>query len=51
MITIMLTVIGPAADYGSLGRWSLFVATLVYWGFMFSTITLTCKLQRLSLDV
>src|SRR5437879_5017961 len=51
MITIILTVIGPAADYGSLGRWSLFVATLIYWGSMFSTITLTCKLQHLALDI
>jgi len=51
MITIILTVIGPAADYSSLGRWPLLVASVIYWASMFSTITLTCKLQRPALAI
>jgi uncharacterized membrane protein len=43
IIAIILTVIGSAADYGSFGRWPLLVATLIYWGSMFSTMSLTCK--------
>ncbi|KAH9965402.1 autophagy-related protein 22-like protein [Russula dissimulans] len=41
MMTIVLTLIGPAADYESFGRWSLFVATFIYWSSMFSTMSLT----------
>lgn|SRR6266850_2499533 len=48
MITIILSVLGPAADYGSLGRWPLLLTSLIYWAIMFSTITLTCTSQRLT---
>lgn len=40
-IAAILTAIGPASDYGSFGRWPLLVSSLIYWGTMFSTITLT----------
>ncbi|KAH9965405.1 autophagy-related protein 22-like protein [Russula dissimulans] len=40
-MTIILTVVGPAAEYGSFGRWPLLVASLGYWGSMFATMSLT----------
>ncbi|KAI0298886.1 MFS general substrate transporter [Russula brevipes] len=43
--TVILTVIGPAADYGSFGRWPLLVASLIHWGLMFSTMSLTSPSQ------
>ena len=51
MITVILTAIGPASDFDSFGRWPLLVSSLIYWGSMFSTITLTCKLQLLALRI
>jgi len=40
-MTIILTIVGPAADYGSFGRWPLLIASLGYWGSMFGTMSLT----------
>ena len=51
MVTLILTAIGPAADYGSFGRWPLLVTTLLYWGSMFSIMTLTCKSQYLTFRI
>jgi len=51
MVTLILTTIGPAADYGSFGRWPLLVTTLIYWGSLFSTMTLTCKSQHLTFRI
>ncbi|KAH9986336.1 autophagy-related protein 22-like protein [Russula compacta] len=41
VITLILTVFGPASDYGSFGRLPLLVATLIFWGSMFSVMSLT----------
>ncbi|KAI0306808.1 MFS general substrate transporter [Multifurca ochricompacta] len=41
IITIILTTISPAADYGSFGRWLLLGVTLISLGAQFSAMSLT----------
>lgn len=44
-MTAIFTTIGSAADYGSFGRWLLFVLTVICWGAQFASMSLTCKFQ------
>ncbi|KAG6919783.1 hypothetical protein DXG01_001622 [Tephrocybe rancida] len=41
VMTLMFTTIGSAADYGTFGRWLLFVITVICWAAQFGTISLT----------
>ncbi|KAG6835115.1 hypothetical protein H0H93_004704, partial [Arthromyces matolae] len=41
VMTTMFITIGSAADYGTFGRWLLFVITIICWGAQFATISLT----------
>lgn len=41
-MTLIFTTIGSAADYGSVGRWLLFVLTCICWGAQFASMSLTC---------
>jgi hypothetical protein len=41
-MTIIFTTVGSAADYGSNGRWVLFVFTIICWAAQYSSMALTC---------
>ncbi|KAI0658569.1 MFS general substrate transporter [Cubamyces menziesii] len=41
VITLLLTTVGPVADYGRFGRWVLLVFTVLCWAAQFATISLT----------
>ncbi|TFY70105.1 hypothetical protein EVJ58_g43 [Rhodofomes roseus] len=41
IMTVLFTTIGSAADYGTFGRWLLFVVTLFFWGSQFAGMALT----------
>ncbi|KAJ8519663.1 hypothetical protein ONZ45_g3385 [Pleurotus djamor] len=41
VMTLIFTTIGSAADYGTFGRWLLFVVTCVCWAAQFSSMALT----------
>ncbi|KAG2062593.1 hypothetical protein BDR04DRAFT_956529, partial [Suillus decipiens] len=41
IMSIILTTIGSAADYGTFGRWLLFAITIVCWGAQYASIALT----------
>ncbi|KZV75352.1 MFS general substrate transporter [Peniophora sp. CONT] len=41
VMTAIFTTIGSAADYGTFGRWLLFVVTVVCWGAQFASMSLT----------
>ncbi|TFK59612.1 hypothetical protein BDN72DRAFT_806066 [Pluteus cervinus] len=41
VMTLIFTSIGSAADYGTFGRWLLFVITCICWGAQYATIALT----------
>ncbi|KZT05595.1 MFS general substrate transporter [Laetiporus sulphureus 93-53] len=41
IMTVIFTTIGSAADYGTFGRWLLFVITLICWGAQFASMALT----------
>ncbi|KIJ31434.1 hypothetical protein M422DRAFT_185927 [Sphaerobolus stellatus SS14] len=41
IMTALFTTIGSAADYGSFGRWLLFVLTIICWGAQFASMSLT----------
>lgn len=43
VMTMIFTTIGSAADYGSFGRWLLFVITVICWAAQFASMSLTCK--------
>lgn len=43
VMTAIFTTIGSAADYGSFGRWLLFVITVICWAAQFASMSLTCK--------
>ena len=43
VMTALFTTIGSAADYGTFGRWLLFVLTLICWGAQFASMALTCR--------
>jgi Vacuole effluxer Atg22 like len=44
VMTLIFTTIGSAADYGSFGRWLLFVLTCICWGAQFASMSLTCTI-------
>ncbi|RDB19866.1 Autophagy-related protein 22-1 [Hypsizygus marmoreus] len=41
VMTTIFTTIGSAADYGTFGRWLLFVITCICWGAQFASMSLT----------
>ncbi|KAI0249986.1 MFS general substrate transporter [Lactifluus subvellereus] len=41
IMTMIFTTIGSAADYGTFGRWPLFVMTLICWTAQFASMSLT----------
>jgi hypothetical protein len=41
VMTLIFTTIGSAADYGSFGRWLLFVVTCICWAAQFASMSLT----------
>lgn len=41
IMTLLFTTIGSAADYGSVSRWVLFIATVVCWGSQFGFLGVT----------
>ncbi|KAH0588233.1 hypothetical protein H2248_006945 [Termitomyces sp. 'cryptogamus'] len=41
VMTLIFTTIGSAADYGTFGRWLLFVITVICWAAQYSTMSLT----------
>ncbi|GJJ14218.1 hypothetical protein Clacol_008480 [Clathrus columnatus] len=41
VMTALFTTIGSAADYGSFGRWLLFVLTVICWAAQFASMSLT----------
>ncbi|KAG6877076.1 hypothetical protein C0993_010463 [Termitomyces sp. T159_Od127] len=41
VMTLIFTTIGSAADYGTFGRWLLFVVTVICWAAQYSTMSLT----------
>lgn len=41
IMTAIFTTIGSAADYGTFGRWLLFVITVICWGAQFASMSLT----------
>ncbi|KAF8488509.1 MFS general substrate transporter [Russula emetica] len=41
VMTMLFTTIGSVADYGTLGRWLLLVATLICWADQFASMSLT----------
>lgn len=41
VMTAIFTTIGSAADYGTFGRWLLFVVTIICWGAQFASVSLT----------
>ncbi|KAG1803157.1 vacuole effluxer Atg22 like-domain-containing protein [Suillus variegatus] len=41
IMTVILTTIGSAADYGTFGRWLLFAITVVCWAAQYACMTLT----------
>ncbi|KAF8076850.1 autophagy-related protein 22-like protein [Lyophyllum atratum] len=41
VMTMIFTTIGSAADYGTFGRWLLFVVTCICWGAQFASMSLT----------
>lgn len=41
VMTLIFTTIGSAADYGTFGRWLLFVLTCICWGAQFASMSLT----------
>ncbi|KAJ7581388.1 autophagy-related protein 22-like protein [Mycena floridula] len=41
IMTLIFTTIGSAADYGTFGRWLLFVITVICWTAQFSSMALT----------
>ncbi|KAK7696120.1 hypothetical protein QCA50_000763 [Cerrena zonata] len=41
VMTLIFTTIGSAADYGTFGRWLLFVITVICWAAQFSSMALT----------
>lgn len=43
IMTALFTTIGSAADYGSFGRWLLFILTIICWAAQFASVSLTCK--------
>jgi len=42
IMTVILTTVGPAGDYGTFGRWLLFVVTVVCWAAQYACMALTC---------
>ena len=40
-MTLIFTTIGSAADYGTFGRWLLFILTLICWAAQFASMALT----------
>ncbi|KAH7098287.1 autophagy-related protein 22-like protein [Auriculariales sp. MPI-PUGE-AT-0066] len=40
-MTLLFTTLGSAADYGTFGRWLLFVVTIVCWASQFASVSLT----------
>ena len=42
LMTVIFTVIGSVADYGTLGRWILLIATIVSWVSQYACMALTC---------
>ena len=40
-MTAMFTTVGSAADYGTFGRWLLFVITCICWAAQFASMSLT----------
>jgi hypothetical protein len=47
IMTLVYATIGPAADYGTFGRWLLLVSTAICWAAQFASMSLTCKPQHL----
>ena len=43
IVTVILTMIGSTGDYGTCGRWILFVVTIVCWASQYACLALTCK--------
>ena len=43
IMTAILTMIGSTGDYGTCGRWILFVVTIVCWASQYACLALTCK--------
>ncbi|KAI9467369.1 MFS general substrate transporter [Lactarius psammicola] len=41
VMTMIFTTIGSAADYGTFGKWLLFVVTLICWAAQFASMSLT----------
>ncbi|KAF8530049.1 MFS general substrate transporter [Hysterangium stoloniferum] len=41
IMTALFTTIGSAADYGSFGRWLLFILTVICWASQYATMALT----------
>ncbi|KAJ6458670.1 autophagy-related protein 22-like protein [Mycena vitilis] len=41
IMTMIFTTIGSAADYGTFGRWLLFIITIICWAAQFSSMALT----------
>ncbi|KAF8633811.1 hypothetical protein AX17_004353 [Amanita inopinata Kibby_2008] len=41
VMTLIFTTVGSAADYGTFGRWLLFVITCICWGAQFACMSLT----------
>ena len=44
-MTVIFTTIGSAADYGTFGRWLLFVITCICWAAQFASMSLTSTYQ------
>ena len=42
-MTLIFTTIGSAADYGTFGRWLLFIITVICWAAQFASMSLTCE--------
>lgn len=43
-MTLIFTTIGSAADYGSFGKWVLFVVTIICWAAQFGSVGLVGEL-------
>src|ERR1700761_2656825 len=43
IMTLVYATIGPAADYGTFGRWLLLISTAICWAAQFASMSLTCR--------
>ncbi|KAH9032920.1 autophagy-related protein 22-like protein [Lactarius hengduanensis] len=47
IMTLVLTAIGPAADYRMFGNWLLLISTVICWAAQFASMSLTCDTESL----